>query len=127
MENRFKHLLIDNRHLLPQPWSNYDVLKTGQFECISLWSENREKLIVQVGQQDDVWVGSMDYYVEGHGCSAYPGRKWGEFASREDAILYTMGEIEAHLIADKCRPALVNMIKHEIREFRFECAQLTLF
>ena len=79
-------LLIDNKHLLPAPWYHYPVLKEGQFETIELLKKRSTWAgsTIRVGVQDGVWT--LGYSFLGQGCN--PGRKWGEFNSRQDAITY---------------------------------------
>ena len=78
-------MIIDNKNLLPEPWYNYPVLQEGEFETIKL---TKKKTVcgsqIYVGIQDGVWT--LGYSFLGGGC--FPGIKWGEFKSREDAIEY---------------------------------------
>src|SRR3954465_14002420 len=79
--------LIDNKHLLPDPWYNYPVLQEEhEWETIQLLRKPHKfkGTKIKVGMQDGVWV--LGYSFLSGGCN--PGRKWGEFASRSHAILY---------------------------------------
>ena len=77
---------IDNKHLLPEPWYNYPVLQKGQFESIELLKKPSYYIgsTIRIGQQDGIWV--LGYSFLSGSCN--PGRKWGEFNSKEDAVNY---------------------------------------
>jgi hypothetical protein len=75
---------IENKHLLPVPWYDYHVLQSGEYEIIHLLRKENKMMgsIIRVGVQDGVWT--LGYSFCGNCCN--PGRKWGEYRSREEAI-----------------------------------------
>jgi len=127
MENKFKHLRIENKPHLPEPWYNYPVLAEG-FETIVVYLKDREDIKVRIGIQDGVWTAGYSFHIGDSGGSRNPGRKWGEFASKDDAILYVLGEVEANLKLQRKRPvAALNALEREIKKVRFDKLQLSLF
>ena len=105
-------LLIDNRKILPHPWYNYPVLQKG-FEVISLCKSSKwyKQAVIKIGKQDGVWV--LGYDINGGGCN--PGRKWGEFSSRENAIRY---------FVSKFLPEMEESKKNKSDEYSYSPAEL---
>ncbi len=81
MENKFEYLKIDGREQLPAPWSDYPVLR--EYETVTVYRNGRDYLDALVGQQDGWWVAGVHMEVGGSGGGFNPGRKWGQFATRE--------------------------------------------
>ena len=104
MENKFEYLKIDGREQLPAPWSDYPV----------------DYLDALVGQQDGWWVAGVHMEVGGSGGGFNPGRKWGQFATRENALLWALGRMLCH---EKLRGAARQAVLDRIDNIR----QLTLF
>lgn len=84
MENKFEYLKIDGREQLPAPWSDYPVLR--EYETVTVYRNGRDYLDALVGQQDGWWVAGVHMEVGGSGGGFNPGRKWGQFATRENAL-----------------------------------------
>lgn len=89
MENRFEYLRIDGRGSLPEPWSGYPVLK--EYETVIVYREGRDFLHALIGVQDGYWVAGAAIWMAGGGSGFLPGRKWGQFASRNNALLWSLG------------------------------------
>lgn len=118
MKNKFDYLRIDGRKNLPEPWYDYPVL--SDFETASVYRYQKDYLNVLVGQQDGYWVAGITIQIEGFGAGFYPGRKWGQFATRENAILWGLGYMFG---CDKIKGAAQNAVRNMINEIR----QLSLF
>lgn len=86
MENKFEYLRIDGRNQLPAPWSDYPVLT--EYETVTVYRNGRDYLDALVGQQDGWWTSGVHMEVDGSGGGFNPGRKWGQFATRENALLW---------------------------------------
>lgn len=128
MENQFKHLKIENKDRLPEPWYDYNVLQNGQYQTALIYSKNRDYIKIHTGIQDGVWTSGHSYHVADSYSGMNPGRKWGEFESKDDAILYELGFIlEALEKAQKRTPAAIKAVQQEIKRIRFDKRQLTLF
>lgn len=89
MENKFKYLKIDGRKQLPEPWSNYPTLT--DYETVPVYRQGRDFLDALVGQQDGWWTAGIHMQIGGSGGGFNPGRKWGQFANRENALLWSLG------------------------------------
>lgn len=89
MENKFEYLRIDGRRQLPEPWINYPVLTN--YETVSVYRNGRNYLNALVGQQDGWWTAGVHMEIAGSGGGFNPGRKWGQFASRDNALLWALG------------------------------------
>lgn len=126
-------MIIENKHLLPEPWYEYPVLQEGEFEKIELLEK---KCIlgstIKVGIQDGVWTLGYDFL--GRGCN--PGRKWGEFESRENAIEYFILENLPRLEEIKKDPKKspyyvkmqeINEMYDKMKQLLIDCRQLKLF
>lgn len=118
-KNPYESLLIDNRAKLPKPWENYPVLQPGQFEIATIYVDGREHAKIYIGRQGSMWVVGNDYLIGSRGGCCYPGRKWGEFASSRDAMLWALGNLLALDTDDEPLPtAAVNAIHKQIFELR---------
>jgi hypothetical protein len=86
IDKSFESLRIENKHLLPEPWYQYPVLKAPNFESIQLLKKSTpwKGSTIRVGIQDGVYVLGFSFLTG----SCNPGRKWGEFKTRQDAITY---------------------------------------
>lgn len=93
MENKFEYLKIDGREQLPAPWSDYPVLR--EYETVTVYRNGRDYLDALVGQQDGWWVAGVHMEVGGSGGGFNPGRKWGQFATRENALLWALAGCSA--------------------------------
>lgn len=89
MENKFEYLMIDGRGQLPEPWSNYPVLT--DYETVTIYRNGRNYLDALVGQQDGWWTAGVHMQIGGSGGGFNPGRKWGQFSTRENALLWALG------------------------------------
>lgn len=89
MENKFEYLMIDGRGQLPEPWSNYPTLT--DYETVTIYRNGRNYLDVLVGQQDGWWTAGVHMQMGGSGGGFNPGRKWGQFANRDNALLWALG------------------------------------
>lgn len=89
MKNPFDHLRIDTRNMLQSSWYNYPVLSSFNQETI--YSDGTDFIIINTGVQDDVWVASVNYNLHPFASGYSPGRKWGQFQSKNDARLYILG------------------------------------
>ena len=89
MENKFEYLRIDGRGQLPVPWSDYPVLT--EYETVSVYRNGRDYLDVLVGQQDGWWTSGVHMQVNNSGGGFNPGRKWGQFSTRNNALLWALG------------------------------------
>ena len=98
MENKFEYLKIDGREQLPAPWSDYPVLR--EYETVTVYRNGRDYLDALVGQQDGWWVAGVHMEVGGSGGGFNPGRKWGQFATRENALLWALGRMLCHVHMD---------------------------
>lgn len=109
MENKFEYLRIDGRNQLPAPWSDYPVLT--EYETVTVYRNGRDYLDALVGQQDGWWTSGGGFN---------PGRKWGQFATRENALLWALGRMLCH---EKLRGAARQAVLDRIDNIR----QLRLF
>lgn len=123
---------IDHKHLLGNRWMDYQVLKEEEFDTIDLYPENVLEGKIYIGKQDGFWVSGQDIF--GHGY--FPGRKWGVFESRADAILYVIQEnlpVANRLLKNneawrKCLSmAEVRKMKNRLIELKNEIIQPKLF
>lgn len=89
MENKFEHLRIDCRKELPGDWSNY--LTLSDYEVVPVYREGPYIMDALIGRQDGRWVAGIRFKSGISGHSFNPGRKWGEFASRDNALLWALG------------------------------------
>ena len=86
--NPYADLRIDNRADLPAPWYDYPVLQSGEYRTEILYTNGRDYVKVHIGQQDGVWVAATTWMIGGSSRGCHPGRKWGEFASEQNALLW---------------------------------------
>ncbi len=93
--NPYADLRIDNRADLPAPWYDYPVLQSGEYRTEILYTNGRDYVKVHIGQQDGVWVAATTWMIGGSSRGCHPGRKWGEFASEQNALLWAFGELLA--------------------------------
>lgn len=91
MNNPFEYLKIDGREQLPTPWYDYPVLR--EYETVPVYRNGRDYVDTIVGQQDGWWVSGVKMDVHGSGGGFNPGRKWGQFTTRNNALLWAMGWI----------------------------------
>lgn len=89
MENKFDYLKIDGRKQLPAPWSNYPVLT--DYETVTVYRQGRDFLDALVGQQDGWWTAGVHMQIGSAGGGFNPGRKWRQFANRDNALLWALG------------------------------------
>lgn len=80
---------------LPAPWYDYPVLQSGEYRTEILYTNGRDYVKVHIGQQDGVWVAATTWMIGGSSRGCHPGRKWGEFASEQNALLWAFGELLA--------------------------------
>ena len=104
MENKFEYLRIDGRNQLPTPWSDYPVLT--EYETVTVYRNGRDS--------------GVHMEVDGSGGGFNPGRKWGQFATRENALLWALGRMLCH---EKLRGAARQAVLDRIDNIR----QLRLF
>lgn len=123
-KNPYENLRVDNRARLPQPWKNYPVLHPGEFKTEIVYVNGREHAKIHIGQQDGVWTVGYDFYVGNHGGGCYPGRKWGDFVTEQDAKLWALGFLLTLDTEDDPLPAAV---KKAINTRIFEIRQYKLF
>ena len=71
-------------------------------------------------QQDGWWVAGVHMEVGGSGGGFNPGRKWGQFSTRENALLWALGRMLCH---EKLRGAARQAVLDQIDNIR----QLKLF
>lgn len=105
--NPYADLRIDNRADLPAPWYDYPVLQSGEYRTEILYTNGRDYVKVHIGQQDGVWVAATTWMIGGSSRGCHPGRKWGEFASEQNALLWAFGELlaeEACCLRPRSRP-----------------------
>lgn len=91
MENRFDYLKIDCRGQLPSPWQSYPTL--SDYETVPVYRSGHDYVDVLVGQQDGWWTSGVRMQVGGSAAGFNPGRKWGQFATRENALLWALGSL----------------------------------
>lgn len=116
MENKFDYLKIDGRDQLPVPWSNYPVLT--EYETVAVYRNGRDYLDVLVGQQDGWWVAVVHMEVNNSGGGFNPGRKWGQFATRDNALLWALGWMLCHKkMQGSARQAVLDKID-DIRQLK---------
>lgn len=114
--NLYADLRIDNRSDLPAPWYDYPVLQSGEYRTEILYTNGRDYVKVHIGQQDGVWVVATTWMIGGSGRECHPGRKWGEFASEQNALLWAFGELLAE--EGVLPPAAIKTVKARIFEIR---------
>lgn len=114
--NPFADLRIDNRADLPVPWYDYPVLQSGEYRTEILYTSGRDYVKVHIGQQDGAWVAATTWMIGGSGRGCHPGRKWGEFASEQNARLWAFGELLAE--EGVLPPAAIKTVKARIFEIR---------
>lgn len=90
----------------------------NKFEYLKI--DGRDYLDALVGQQDGWWVAGVHMEVGGSGGGFNPGRKWGQFATRENALLWALGRMLCH---EKLRGAARQAVLDRIDNIR----QLKLF
>ena len=110
--NPYADLRIDNRADLPAPWYDYPVLQSGEYRTENLYTSGHDYVKVHIGQQDGAWVAATTWMIGGSGRGCHPGRKWGEFASEQNALLWAFGD----LLAEKSMlpPAAIKTVKARI-------------
>lgn len=118
MENKFDYLRIDGRDSLPEPYSDYPVLK--DYETIIVYQEGRNYLHSLIGIQDGYWVAGVNIWMASGGAAFLPGRKWGQFASRDNALLWSLGYM---LTDSRLKGAARDAVLRKIESIR----QLSLF
>nr|DAX68992.1 MAG TPA: hypothetical protein [Caudoviricetes sp.] len=123
-KNPYENLRVDNRARLPQPWKNYPVLHPGEFKTEIVYVNGREHAKIHIGQQDGVRTVGYDFYVGNHGGGCYPGRKWGDFVTEQDAKLWALGFLLTLDTEDDPLPAAM---KKAINTRIFEIRQYKLF
>ena len=123
-KNPYENLRVDNRARLPQPWKNYPVLHPGEFKTEIVYVNGREHAKIHIGQQDGVWTVGYDFYVGNHGGDCYPGRKWGDFVTEQDAKLWALVFLLTLDTEDDPLPAA---LKKAINTRIFEIRQYKLF
>lgn len=122
--NPYSNLICDTKSVLPQPWYDYPVLKA--YESIDVYRQGRsERITIKIGQQDGRWVASYDFWLGQEGGGSNPGRKWGDFNTRCDAMLYTLGKLREMFGVryPQVRLALSQTINAELEPYK----QPTLF
>lgn len=91
MKNNFEYLRIDGRKQLPLPWSDYPVLT--EYETIPVYREGHNFLDILIGRQDGWWVAGVHIQISGSGGGFNPSRKWGQFTTRGNALLWVLGYV----------------------------------
>ena len=91
-----------------------------EYETVTVYRNGRDYLDALVGQQDGWWVAGVHMEVGGSGGGFNPGRKWGQFATRENALLWALGRMLCH---KKMRGAARQAVLDQIDNIR----QLKLF
>ena len=79
-------------------------------------TNGRDYVKVHIGQQDGVWVAATTWMIGGSSRGCHPGRKWGEFASEQNALLWAFGELLAE--EGVLPPAAIKTVKARIFEIR---------
>lgn len=118
MENKFEHLRIDVRKEFPEPWTNYPVL--SDYEVVPVYREGPYVMDALIGRQDGRWVAGIRFKSGTSGHYFAPGRKWGEFATRDNALLWALGWM---LTRDEVTGAARRVVLKRINDLR----QLKLF
>ncbi|MBT9921340.1 MULTISPECIES: hypothetical protein [Bacteroides] len=109
MENKFEYLMIDGRGQLPEPWSNYPTLT--DYETVTIYRNGRNYLDALVGQQDGWWTAGVHMQIGGSGGGFNPGRKWGQFANRDNALLWALGwMLSSNKLQGAARQAVLDKI-----------------
>lgn len=111
MENIYEHLRTDTQEILGDAWMNYPL--ATDYETVDIYRNGDEHILIFVGQQDSVWVIGMNTLIgkRGHGFGIT--RKWGQFASRNNALLWAYGEIlsDEENVKGKVKTALGDAIE----------------
>ncbi len=109
-------------------WYDYSVIQRKPLPSFEY--ESKEcKVKIYVTKQDGVWVGSYEYDID-YGCVSgfNPGRKWGEFDSKEEAEEYYCTQLIRELkkvnLDNRCN--LSNVIK-ALEEYYQKIWQYDLF
>lgn len=119
MGNVYEHLRTDTQEILGDAWMDYPL--ANDYETIDLYRNGDEHILIFVGRQDGVWVIGMDALIGNHGHAFGITRKWGQFASRNDALLWAYGEI----LTDK--ENMKGEVKMALGEAIEKITQLVLF
>lgn len=110
MDNKFEHLKFDSKKDLPEPWYNYPVL--SEYDTILIYTKGRDYLRSLIGQQDGYWVAGVDIHIGGSSTGFLPGRKWGYFATRDKALLWTLGYmLSFRRVTGKIRKSVLDKIE----------------
>ena len=99
MKNPFENLRIDTRNMLPGQWYDYPVLT--EYETIHVHSDGRRHADLRVGIQDGFWTCGISYELTYGGGGFNPDRKWGQFNSKEEAVLWGLGKLLASKLSPK--------------------------
>lgn len=128
-ENPYKHLRRDTRELLEHEcWLSYPSMYKG-YEVIEAYNPKGSRMYINifVGIQEGRWVCGCRYELYNEGGGYSPSRKWGDFATRQDAILFMLGELRSRFANrnDSRFKPIITALNRAI----FECSQmqLTLF
>lgn len=116
--NRFEYLRIDGKKDLPNPWHAYPVL--CDYETVAIYQQGREYLHALIGIQDGYWVAGVKMNYGSGGGGFNPGRKWGQFATHDNALLWVLGYM---LAEDKLQGPARQAVLDKINDIR----QLKLF
>ena len=89
MKNPFENLRTDTRPILQGKWVNYPALR--DFSTRHVFVDGRFHVKVLTGQQDGQWVAGVSIQMPNNGYGFFPSRRWGQFASEKNAMLWALG------------------------------------
>ncbi len=120
------------KHTIPcDRWWEYPVLSPSQFRTVYKFDKDGSGIVkVLIGKQDGFFV--MGYHWEIYGSSVgcggggcYPGRKWGEFKSRDEAEEYALQFVcQRFSSASKGRKKMGSRVRPIVKAIRLRLREL---
>ena len=118
MKNKYEALRTDTRHLLDD-WSDYPVATS--VATIALFRDRDQYVDIQIGRQDGYFVAGISSLTNSGGIAFGCSRKWGQFVTDKDAIVWALGELLRHddMIKGEARKAAKERLLIELQPTLF--------
>lgn len=118
MTNRYESLRTDTRDML-ENWIEYPLAQ--DVETITLFHDRYQHVDIQIGRQDGYFVVGIDSLTFSGGIAFGCSRKWGQFETGKDAIVWVLGELLGHdqMIRGEVRKAVLGRLLAELQATLF--------
>lgn len=118
MTNRYESLRTDTRNMLGH-WIEYPLAQ--EVETITLFRDRCQHVDIKIGRQDGYFVVGINSLTVSGGIAFGCSRKWGQFKTGKDAIVWALGELLCHdlMIRGEVRKAVSGRLLAELQATLF--------